>query len=234
MNLPFKTVQDLVLELGKSHFKGFNALPYNRFSDSGIASSERWWLSPTKDNPAFAFGKIVATTLEEWVEAGKVFVGFNVEKGILEPFIKGEDYVLKQHWLWNEFVRDGGSRLEPKLGEAADALGRNVQIVISSGTEPQRGGDVEPGDLVQFEVKGPDLVKTTATIRRGYLKEVATAISCKTLGAELVKLNPPALRYQWVDLMIGSHFEMKLGGANDLGAAAAMLEPFRAWMRAAS
>jgi len=46
MNLPHATDQDLVLERVKSIFKVVNELTYNRFSDSGIASSERWWLCP--------------------------------------------------------------------------------------------------------------------------------------------------------------------------------------------
>ena len=37
--------------------------------------------------------------------------------------------------------------------------------------------------------------------------------------------------YQWVDLMIGSHFTKNHAGPNELAVAAAMLEPFRDWMR---
>jgi hypothetical protein len=231
MNLPFKTVQDLVLELGKSHFNGFNALPYNRFSDSGIASSERWWLCPTKDKLGFAYGKIVATTREDWVEPGKVFVGFNVEKGILDKGIKGDGYVLKKTWLWHEFVRDAGSRLGPKIVEASDALGSPLQVVIGCGTEPQWGGQYEQGDVVRFTSRGPSLSLIEAPPAMKYLGDVAKCRSCTELAAALQKLNGTAFGYQWVDLMIGSHFTMDAGGTNDLATAATMLEPFRGWLR---
>lgn len=231
MNLPFKTVREVILELRKSRFSDFNALPYNRFSESGIDSSQRWWLCPTKDKLGFAYGKIVATTREDWVEPGKVFVGFNVEKGVLHKEIKGDGYVLKKNWLWNEFVRDSASRLEPKLIEASDALGSPVEIVIGCGTEPQWGGQFEDGDVVQFETKGPSLALKRTTGLMKFLKEASLCMSCVGLANSLQKLSSAAYGYQWVDLMIGSHFRMDAGGHSDLGTAATMLEPFRDWMR---
>ena len=167
------------------------------------------------------------------MEPGKVFVGFNVEKGILDKDIKGDGYVLKKNWFWNDFVREAGSRLEPKLVQASDALNSPVQIVIGCRTEPQRGGEFEQGDVLQFETKGPSMSSPRASGSMKYLEEASTCGGCSELAAALQKLTGPVNGYQWVDLMIGSHFEMNPVGPNDLSTAAAMLAPFRGWMRAA-
>ena len=232
MNLPFNTIREIVLELRKSRFSDFNALPYNRFTESGIDSSERWWLCPTKDKLGFAHGKVVATAREHWVEDGKVFVGFNVEKGILYPAIKGDGYVLKDNWLWHEFVRNAALQLGRKLGKASEALDSSVEIVVTCATEPQHAGQGERGDVLKFESDGVKLERVLAPERLDYLTELAESHTFEQFGAALETLTGKGFGYRWVDLMIGSHFTMDPAGPNHVVVATTMLEPFREWMLA--
>jgi len=228
MNIP---VRDIAAELGKRHFGGFRVLPYNRHNDSAINASERWWLTPTSDNPAFPPGKVVATKREAWVEPGSVFVGFNVEKGVLDKAVRGNAYVLKDDWLWHEFVRDAGRLLCPKLTAAASVVGTRIRIIIGCSTEPPRGVQADPGDILQFESDGSELSLVDESGRMEFLGETKKVRTYADLGRELIRMTTPSFGYQWIDVLIGTHFTMSPEGKDDLAVAAAMLEPFRSWMR---
>ena len=95
MNLPFDDLAALTGELKNGHFKGLYQLPFARFQES----SKRWWLSPTSKRIAFPHGKITVSIRENWIEDGKVFVGFNTEKGICDPTVRGEQYVIIAHYV---------------------------------------------------------------------------------------------------------------------------------------
>jgi len=92
MNLPYDSVSELARDLRVAHFDYLHALPFNRFTESSIEASERWWLTPTTDKIAFPFGKITLSTRERWLKRrhpDKIFVGFNVEKGDCQSGIEG-------------------------------------------------------------------------------------------------------------------------------------------------
>ena len=91
------------------------ARPFHRFHPDATV----WWLIPSREWPAFKFGKLFfdAELPTMAPDAGSIFCGFCVEKGLGTPLsaIRGYNpsWIIGQDWLWEQFVDSLRSTFPP-------------------------------------------------------------------------------------------------------------------------
>ncbi|NMA85361.1 MAG: hypothetical protein GX962_16030 [Epulopiscium sp.] len=117
-------------EFKKSGYKGFTARPWNFYQ----AATSLWWLVPSKEWPAYKYGKIAI-----YREKDKYRIGLHVEKGITKfvadalsiPIKDHEKVVIRDDWKWNGFLRDVKSgKLQKVLNKITDEMNKSLKIII--------------------------------------------------------------------------------------------------------
>ena len=222
MNLPFESVQDAVAELRRSYFPTFHVLPYNRWD---VEHSQHWWLSPTSDKAAFRYAKVIFTT-SEWVPAGEVFCGFNVEKGQREAGVGNPNWVMTEDWFWHRFLELANVPLLSAVEEARDALGEQPQLFVACGI-PAPGAR---WDHVRFKIVGDRLQLQDFQLGDGKLNEVASSENIANFSTAIRALDSTDTAWHWTDLLVGHSFTVDVDGGDDLEKCSAMLRPFERWM----
>jgi hypothetical protein len=223
LNLPYSTLQDIAAELKRVYFPGYYSLPYNRFE---ISQSSCWWLSPTHHKVAFPYGKIIFTIAPDWFPTGKVFCGFNVEKGLTSKMGKPENCIMDESWFWHRFVERAGEPLAGRIKAAGDVVEQPIQVLITA-------GELVPNSnwsRVLFEVSGNVLSKIAYSAGDSTLEEIANVDTFIDFAAELRKLENDETAFQWIDILIGCTFSQEMSGADDLETCAELLRPFETWM----
>jgi len=225
MNLPYTTVQDLVVDMKAKYFDGFYVLPYNRFD---VDHSQHWWLSPTSDKAAFRYAKAMFTTEESWVDPGSVFCGFNVEKGVLHEGGWNKNAVMDETWFWHRFLDLAGHPLAGIIEEASTAAGANLQLFVSAGTLTPNA----EWPRVLFDIAGTTLSRQHYRPCDGKLADVAACTDLSGFAAAIRSLDGTPTAWEWADVLIGMPFTLDPNGPDNLDRCAAMLKPFERWMRA--
>ena len=223
MNLPYTNARDVVHALKVRHFPGFHSLPYNRYEPD---KSPHWWLSPTGDNPAFRVGKAMLTTSEGWVEDGKLFCGFNIEKGLETDMASTRSEIMQKDWFWHRFIDIADTPLATAIEEAESAIGENLELVVS--------GIINQGEswaCVTFDHEDGKLNQSKYIKGNGDIARLAECRSLSELAGEFRKLvGNAAAAWMWLDVVIGKTFTLDPNGTDDLDRCAAMLKPFGRWM----
>ena len=226
LNLPYGTVQDAIASLRETYFPRFHVLPYNRFD---VEHSPHWWLSPTREKAAFRHGKVMFTTSADWVDSGCVFVGFNVEKGVLQAGGGRPSEVMGENWFWHRFVTLANAPLATAIEQSREAIGGNLQIYVDCGVL----GSGSRFEQLIFDVESLRLRPKLYERRDGILSHLATSTDFDDFADALRALDGAATAWHWIDVLVGTSFTLSAGGPDNTGKCAAMLHPFRPWMRAA-
>lgn len=226
MNLPYKSVEDVANVLKVRYFPGFRVLPYNRFD---LKHSQHWWLSPASENPAFRYGKVMCTTNDAWTGEGRVFCGFNVEKGVLHEGDWAKTNVMDNTWFWHRFLKLANEPLVTAVSDAARAVDGNIQVFVAAGVLVTGA----QWSHVLFDTDGGRLATVDYQPGDGLLAKVATNTSIPDFADALRTLDGPTTAWQWIDVLIGQSFTLDTDEPDDTDACAAMLKSFETWMRAA-
>ena len=203
-----KTISEL------EHSVHLTALPFNRFEPD----STRWWLSPSTENPAYKYGKIVVEESEP--DLGSLFVGLYIEKGIghtAAPAFSGTAYgrrsVMDETWLWHEFaeaitsgdfsscLRDACSRADSQVVLAVEAM----NVLPPS----QDGWDIHaaelPRDLYLFAGTEERLeILEEGERSAGLLTHFTPCTSVRSLGEAVAQIED--LDWVWIDFLVGFRF----------------------------
>lgn len=189
---------------------GLHAIPFNRFDPD----SSTWWLSPSAENPAYRYGKILFTC--KLGEPCDLFVGLYIEKGIgrsaAAPFretARGKRHVMDETWTWNRFARALEAGDFERLAAAAEvAAGMPVTIVLDAAhVAPPAGRDDDahsphlPRDVVQFRFSRRELQLEAARLPAGILGAVGKPGTLSTLADGIVAV--PELDWVWIDFWAG-------------------------------
>ena len=223
MNLSYGTVQDLAADMKKYYFSGFHSLPYNRFN---VETSQHYWLSPTSEKAAFPYSKAAFTKNDEWVEAGHVFCGFNVEKGVLHEADWPRSNVMDDSWFWHRFLDLANSPLASLAEKASAAIDGNLQIFITAGIMAT-GHD---GANAMFEIDDSELKLVSHKTGDGILRDLSRSSNFAELADSLRALDGKPTEWYWIDFHLGTFFTLDPTGPNHLDRCAAMLKPFEPWI----
>ena len=227
MNLPYPSVQDAAIALKTKYFSGFHILPYNRFD---IDHSRHWWLSPTGDKAAFRYGKVVLTTDEPCRDPSKVFCGFQVEKGVEHNNGWSKSHLMQDDWFWHDFLELANIPLASAIEQARESVSCPLQVYMDCGMLVRDSN----WDRLLFESDATILTKTSYDRADGVLDRAAAATDFVGFADALRALDGTATGWHWIDVVIGMVFSLDPSGPDDTCQCAAMLNPFRTWMRAAA
>ncbi len=222
MNLNFSSVRDAAIELRNTSFPRFSVLSYNRWD---VDHSQHWWLSPTRTKAAFRHGKIIFTTAD-WVEEGKVFCAFNVEKGQRKS-LGGSQWTMTKDWFWHRFVDLTNTELSSAIAVARIGLGENLRLVAACGI-PATGAK---WDYLSFNVDGDRLERTAYRSDEGVLIDIAEVTTIPNFATAIRAHDSDKTAWYWTDILIGQAFTLNPCGDDNLEKCAAMLRPFESWMR---
>ena len=223
MNLPYENIQDLAAELKRRYYPGFYSLPYNRFD---VDHSQHWWLSPTPEKAAFHHAKIGMTTNEDWVESGNVFVGANIEKGVLHEGNWHKNNIMKKEWFWHRFLKLANLPLASAIKDAEARIEGNMQVSVTCGMLVSNHDWAH----VVFEVDSDALHPTHYKEGDRTLSNLAKCADFSAFAQELQVLDGSKTAWQWIDIHIGTSFTLNPSGEDDTERCAAMLAPFTRWM----
>jgi len=94
-----------------------------------------WWLVPSTDWPAYAFGKYFFRWTSE--QCTEMLAGFQVERGVdavLTPVFKSASIVTQPGWEWFRFVRSvKNGTFEDALAIASDEIKTTIYIRLAVG-----------------------------------------------------------------------------------------------------
>ena len=224
-NLPYDSVRDLAIAIQKRRFSDFKLLPYNRFD---VSHSNLVWLSPTSDNPGYAFGKVVVSSDDPWPGSGTFFCGYNVEKGLLNKLAGRSNQQMNGSWYWHRFLKNAGTPLADLIESAKTASGLDLQIYVASGPM----SDFNAWNRVLFDVDGHSLTATGVTDAPDILTDLSQCTDITQFETELNNLSGTSGSFYWVDVLIGACFSKDKAGSDDMDQCTAILETFEPWMPA--
>lgn len=224
LNLPHETTQPAIAALRARYLPGFYVLPYNRFK---LERSQHWWLSPTSEKAAYRYGKVMFTTSENCADAGQVFVGFKVEKGVAPGGVGSANEVMDESWLWHRLLELANGPLAAAIEQAHDAIGGDLQLYVDCGIL----GGGSAFDWVLFDVQSGHLSQKHAPPGGSILSRLAASTDFIGFADALRTLDGPGTAWHWIDLLVGTRFTLDPHGPDDTGKCAALLNPFRPWMR---
>lgn len=230
LNLPFETAQKLSIAIRNSYFPGYHTLPYNRFSDE---HSQHWWISPFPEKAAFPYGKAVISTEDSWVPASQVFCGYNVEKGLVNFQDQMEDkdfgnpnWVMKPNWMWHRFANQPADELNEMLNRADQKTELQTRIIVNCGKLVTGA----PWDRVEFLFSNQKLEPISYQSRNQSLEPLSQTTDLAGFQETLRNLSGQDNAWDWIDLYIGSYFQLNSTGPDDLGSCGAMLTTFLPWI----
>lgn len=214
----YSSVQDathrLAVRARESRLGPFHELPYNHFEPEDTD----WWLSPSSDNPAYKYGKIVLSAGPPAAPAD-LLVGLHVEKGIgpsaAEAFrdtARGRRLTMDRTWLWFAFIEALSSgRLTADAADAEAAAGLPLTVWVNAGPQnpPLCGEDNVQGegwkpDRVDFQFSSGRLTCLGAATPEERLSSLATAETFPEIADGLRSM--PGADWVWVDFVVGLRF----------------------------
>lgn len=196
-------------------YQGLTAIPFNRFDPD----STTWWLSPSKEYPAYNYGKIIFTNRD--ATPGDMLVGLYMEKGIgpsaSAPYretARGRRYLMDDSWTWHGFFRSlAAGTLDAIVANAEAEAGRPVTVVIDAGNVPVPTSDRDdvhnpsvPRDVIRFEWTKGQLYWLDEEIRAGILQTFGRPEKLSSIAESMRKIGN--LDWVWVDFHAGFRFRM--------------------------
>jgi len=198
-----------------AHASGFprlTALPYNPLQPD----STTWWLSPSTDNPAYKFGKIIFTSKD--AAPADLLIGLYIEKGIGQtaagPYsetARGRRCIMDDTWTWNDFLPALQSGLFDQLFTQVEAEARRPVVVTVDGAHVPipTAGELDPHshrrDLVRFWFSNGLLrFLEPPTLEAGVLRGLGTPQRLADLAAAIRRIGD--LEWVWIDFSAGFLF----------------------------
>jgi len=210
----FVSAQDAaksVLTAGvRAGYEGLTAIPFNRFDPN----STSWWLSPSKDYPAYKYGKIIFTNRD--ATPGDMLVGLYMEKGIgpsaSAPYretARGRRYIMDSGWTWYGFFRTlAAGGIDAIFAHMETETGRPVTVAIDGGNVPVPSGDRDevhspsvPRDVIRFEWTKGELCWLDEDIRAGILRNFGRPNKLVSVAERIAKIGN--LDWVWIDFQAG-------------------------------
>lgn len=126
-----------------------------------------WWVTPTKDWPAYHVGKFHFSLPD--ADDADVFCGIEVEKGfgpVIEPLCATEKWrrrIMRDEWIWHRFIDDMATgRVSETVKGCAANLQRPIRLTVI-GNPFRDSTDFDPyendaSDKVWFTTRGEELV----------------------------------------------------------------------------
>ena len=192
--------------------------------------SQQSRLSPTKEKVAFPYGKVIATTDDAWVEPGEVFCGFSVEKGLgpeAEAAVTKKTEIMDDKWFWHRFLELANVPFASAAEASGTAIDGPVYVFVAMG--PLAKG--AKWDRLLFRAEPSGLTQVWYHRHNDRLSALSTSTTFESLAMALRGLD--SCVWEWVDVLAGAFFTQHHDGPNDLDKCAALLMPFRSWMRPA-
>lgn len=210
---PFRTTKEAAYLLGKeaeqSGHPKLVRLPFNRFDK---LDETTWWLSPSKENPAYKYGKIVCSTTNFEPE---LFIGLYVEKGLDEQPAqtawassspKKRRHLMDVTWLWHDFVKELKSGEIGRVTNVMERLcNRPITVALDGGT-----ADGDDWDFVSFTHTNGSLKVNAGSTGQKKLSPLSAAQSLPDL-ASLIETKVSDLGWVWIDFHIGLLFSTDTG-----------------------
>jgi hypothetical protein len=213
-------------------------LPYRRFDQDAVAT---WWLTPSKDNPAYADGKIVVERPSPFAPDGPL-IGLHIEKGIgptaAELFSRRPSLVMNDGWIWRAFFRDmSNGRVERDMlaaEAAADGLPLVVAIVTAiedlPGLEQDEHRERDRGETVWYTAVGGRLERAGQHDPSVLTRSLDMSETLPSLAQKIAALKD--LDWRWVEILLGIPFEhVEVGGMPASEVWARACAPWRSWLR---
>jgi len=144
----------------------FSARPFNRFRPVDSI----WWCIPSKDWPAYKYGKFLFFKKNDLV-----YLGFNVEKGLgqVYKFDHPNKHITDKSWLWEEFLSDIEKSI---LDEILNEINQNLddlflEISFVPENSIKKSGDFEklPNKMI-YKYKNGDLIPIEKNTEMEYQK----------------------------------------------------------------
>ena len=238
----FSTWQDAARQLNAAasaaDVKILRPLPYRRFDQDAPAT---WWLTPSKDNPAYADGKIVVEQVAPFSRSGPL-IGLHIEKGVgptaAELFARRPSMVMDDGWIWRAFFRDmSNGRVEQDL-RAAEAAADGLPLVVAVVTaiedlpslEQDEHRDRDRGETIWYSAVGGRLEGGQQDSPGALARTLDASESLPSLAQKIAALND--LDWRWVEILIGIPFEhVEAGGMPASEVWARACAPWSSWLR---
>jgi hypothetical protein len=137
---------------------------------------------------------------------------------------------MDKTWFWHRFLDVANVPLASAIAQATEATGETMQVYIACAT-PTQGLDHDRASVL-FDVQSPKLFRRKNEPGGGILSGVAASKDIAELATALRAISGALTRWQWIDVIVGAFFTRNPFGPDDIDKCAAMLQPFRPWMRA--
>jgi len=186
------------------------ARPWNRFDPDNTI----WWLVPSKDWPAYKYGKLFFDSRKNnfTLKKNEVYCGFYIEKGLGVKDFYHNSLIIDKEWLWGEFIKSLPQVVLPdKSILTIKASYMPDRIISSDPQELQEQKERLAVGLISFTVKeGSSLsllkeeIKSTDPEISNYFHKIAESKNIKDLIDLLLEI--PNNDWIWVDLYTGHFF----------------------------
>lgn len=238
----FSTWQDAARKVNAAAIsagvKTLRPLPYRRFDQDAVAT---WWLTPSKDNPAYADGKIVVERPAPFAPNGPL-IGLHIEKGVgptaAELFAKRPSLVMDDGWIWRAFFREmSAGRVEGDL-IAAEAAADGLPVVLAivtaiedlPGLEQGEHRERDKGETVWYIATGGKLERAGEHDPSVLARSLDARETLPSVARKIAALED--LDWRWVEILIGVHFEhVEKGGMAAAEVWARACAPWTSWLR---
>ena len=241
MRIAYSTSADLAKEIGgvwADRKRKAYTWPYNRFKWD---DSETWWIVPAPDRVAFQYAKIVVTGSPRVVEAGRLFAGLYVEKGLDRTIAGGvypQDWLLGPTWRWHNVLRDlANGSFQSAIAEASRRLGEHIDVRLDTHVPLHGPSAIKPLydscwfdsiDGTAIKLSHPPVLSTS----QGFLKLAPQATTVPELARVLRAI--PDGGWAWINFYIGRSVEKStLHDTSALDAVQLtdrLLEPLAPWI----
>lgn len=207
--------------------------------DWARASESAWWVIPSKEWPAFRFGKLYFAT--DKIVPGKMFCCFHIEKGA-DPVIlqvsksaRARRLVIEDNWTWYRFMQDmENGKVDEALGDISSSNQQSVRFgvsghYISAPDEFEPYNRDLPWDEVTFSISEGAFASTNVKLQADLLGGLAAASSARDVAQMISQLEDP--RFLWINIFCG--IEIATGDDNGwdvLQLYNKVLKPWEPWL----
>ena len=190
-------------------------------------------------NPAYRHGKGFISQLKVGPGAGRAYAGFYVEKGFAQAEAKALQLPVVQlmdsTWCWHSVMASGRAGELDQPIELMRAASQAPAIVTVAVGEPNRSSDQRgasgPADEVVYEAGVAGALQLESG-GRGVLAALDTSATLRDLFARIAALD--ALRFYWIDFIVGVRLEYGTPGPGAWGGAELWqraMAPWAKWLK---
>jgi len=240
----YKTPREAATEIRDQYYnltsgRQLYLIPYNRFDPD---NSTFWWLSPSKDNPAYKYGKYAFSICEE----NYMRIGLYVEKGLGQktlsiPGKKPDPHmIMDETWFWHDIISEMKTdKFVNALDKISSLSDRPIEFHVEGGasvhdvdakTKESLRDNLEKF-VFQWDSESGKIISLSARHRDNTLGKLEHCSDIKSLSSDLSNLGTQP--FSWIDLFIGLRLKLNCKSANswkNYQIYKNILEPFEFWI----